>query len=99
MRSAPPHVVFLLLPLFALATSVHGADLNQFCGGTGNFTANGTYAASLSTLLASVAAAANADEADYGFYNLSAGRSPDAANVIALCRGDVRGHRLPELLE
>ncbi|KAI6703966.1 hypothetical protein NL676_013102 [Syzygium grande] len=75
MVAPPRFLLLLLLPsLLALAVSVHGADpLYHFCGSTGNFTANGTYAASLSTLLASVTADAAANATDYGFYNLSAG--------------------------
>ncbi|KAI3437340.1 uncharacterized protein J3R85_005473 [Psidium guajava] len=84
---SPRHSVFLLLPLLALASSVHGADpLYNFCRTTGNFTANSTYDANLDTLLASAAAGA---AVGHGFYNLSSGRSPDAVNAIALCRGDV----------
>ncbi|XP_048141695.1 cysteine-rich receptor-like protein kinase 44 isoform X1 [Rhodamnia argentea] len=86
---SPRHSVFLLVPLLALATSVHGADpLYDFCGTTGNFTANSTYDANLSDVLASVASASSG-AAGQGFYNLSAGQSPDAVNAIALCRGDV----------
>ncbi|XP_030456852.2 cysteine-rich receptor-like protein kinase 44 [Syzygium oleosum] len=86
---SPPHFVFLLLQLLALATSVHGPDpLFNFCGITGNFTANSTYEANRNTLLASVVSAAKASVGN-GFYNLSAGQSPDAVNAIALCRGDI----------
>ncbi|KAF8029969.1 hypothetical protein BT93_E2402 [Corymbia citriodora subsp. variegata] len=94
MIDPPRSAVLLLLLLLALAaapTPAHGSELlYHFCGTTGNFTANGTYGANLNTLLTSVIAAANATDVDYGFYNLSAGGSPDeTVNAIALCRGDV----------
>ncbi|KAF8009562.1 hypothetical protein BT93_J0538 [Corymbia citriodora subsp. variegata] len=92
MIAPPRSAVLLLLPLLALAAApAHGAKpLYLSCGTTGNFTANSTYGANLNTLLTSVVAAANATTVDYGFYNLSAGGSPDeTVNAIALCRGDV----------
>ncbi|KAF7849601.1 hypothetical protein BT93_L0493 [Corymbia citriodora subsp. variegata] len=91
MIAPPRSAVLLLLSLLALAAvPAHGAaPLSHYCWLTGNFTANGTYATNLNALLTSVVASANATSVGYGFYNLSAGKSPDAVNAIALCRGDV----------
>ncbi|KAF8035785.1 hypothetical protein BT93_C1724 [Corymbia citriodora subsp. variegata] len=91
MIAPPRSAVLLLLSLLALAAvPAHGAaPLSHYCWLTGNFTANGTYATNLNALLTSVVASANATSVGYGFYNLSAGKSPDTVNAIALCRGDV----------
>ena len=58
----------------------------QYCYDTGNYTSNSTYRANLNTLLASMY---SNTEIDYGFYNFSAGESPNKVNAIVLCRGDV----------
>ncbi|XP_059439294.1 cysteine-rich receptor-like protein kinase 44 [Corylus avellana] len=52
----------------------------------GNYTSNSTYRANLNTLLASMS---SNTEIDYGFFNFSAGETPDKVNAIALCRGDI----------
>ncbi|KAI6703969.1 hypothetical protein NL676_013105 [Syzygium grande] len=60
---APPRfiAVVVLLPLLTFVASVRSANPLYGSCGSNNFTANGTYAASLSSLLASVTtAAANA---------------------------------------
>uniref|UniRef100_A0A7N1A442 Gnk2-homologous domain-containing protein n=1 Tax=Kalanchoe fedtschenkoi TaxID=63787 RepID=A0A7N1A442_KALFE len=52
----------------------------------GSNTTNSTFEVNLKTVLTSVALS---NEIDYGFYNVSAGESPDRAYAFALCRGDV----------
>ncbi|XP_022720568.1 cysteine-rich repeat secretory protein 38-like [Durio zibethinus] len=52
----------------------------------GNYTANSTYQANLNSIVSQFS---SLTEFNYGFFNLSAGVSPDNANVIALCRGDL----------
>ncbi|OMO76062.1 hypothetical protein COLO4_25683 [Corchorus olitorius] len=54
---------------------------------SGSFTRNSTYNANLNRLLSTFSSNISAN--DYGFYNISYGQGPDAANGIALCRGDV----------
>ena len=51
----------------------------QYCYDTGNYTSNSTYRANLNTLLASMY---SNTEIDYGFYNFSAGESPNKVNAI-----------------
>nr|POE83765.1 cysteine-rich receptor-like protein kinase 29 [Quercus suber] len=55
------------------------------CYNTGNYTSNSTYRENLDSLLTTMF---NNSKIDYGFYNLSAGESPDKVYLIALCRGD-----------
>ncbi|KAI3710406.1 hypothetical protein L2E82_40186 [Cichorium intybus] len=79
------------LPLILLQFLCLGAgQINYFpifrCRDDGDFTPNSTYEANLETALASVASAASTR---YGFYNTTAGVSPNTVTVIALCRGDV----------
>ncbi|KAM3701611.1 hypothetical protein ACB098_05G185700 [Castanea mollissima] len=75
----------LLLLFFAL---IHLAipSAAQYCYDIGNYTSNSTYRANLNTLLSSMH---SNTEIDYGFYNFSAGESPNKVNAIVLCRGDV----------
>ena len=59
----------------------------QYCSNeNGNYSSNSTYRANLNTLLASMS---SNTEIDYGFFNFSAGETPDKVNAIALCRGDI----------
>ncbi|GLT31006.1 hypothetical protein SLA2020_057740 [Shorea laevis] len=55
------------------------------CVDNGNFTANSTYGTNLNLLFSQLSTTA---DFNYGFYNLSVGRSPDQVNAIGLCRGD-----------
>ena len=55
------------------------------CYNAGNYTSNSTYRENLDSLLTTMF---NNSKIDYGFYNLSAGESPDKVYLIALCRGD-----------
>ncbi|KAJ9566206.1 hypothetical protein OSB04_002172 [Centaurea solstitialis] len=56
------------------------------CNNDANFTSNGVYQRNLDAALSSLTSDTSIA---YGFYNRSVGESPDKANVIALCRGDV----------
>ncbi|KAJ9566209.1 hypothetical protein OSB04_002175 [Centaurea solstitialis] len=56
------------------------------CNNDANFTSNSVYQRNLDTALSSLTS--NTSIA-YGFYNRSVGETPDKANVMALCRGDV----------
>ncbi|KAK6283636.1 hypothetical protein POUND7_002588 [Theobroma cacao] len=51
----------------------------------GNYTANSTYQANLNGIVSQLS---SLTEFNYGFFNLSAGESPDKVNAIALCSGD-----------
>ncbi|XWS19474.1 hypothetical protein CRYUN_Cryun31cG0019300 [Craigia yunnanensis] len=53
----------------------------------GNYTANSTYQANLNGIVSQFS---SLTEFNYGFFNLSAGESPDKVNSIALCRGDIK---------
>ncbi|KAL8130191.1 hypothetical protein V2J09_019346 [Rumex salicifolius] len=53
--------------------------------GKGNYTANSTFKSNLNSLLTKI----STTDIAYGFYNFSAGKDPDQAYLIALCRGDV----------
>ncbi|XP_050262508.1 cysteine-rich repeat secretory protein 38-like [Quercus robur] len=75
----------LLLFFFALIHLVIPTAA-QYYYDTGNYTSNSTDRANLSTLLSSMY---STTEIDYGFYNFSAGESPNKVNAIVLCRGDV----------
>ncbi|KAL7592994.1 hypothetical protein Lser_V15G32125 [Lactuca serriola] len=81
-----PCLLLLLLQFLCLAAG----QVNYFpifrCRDDGNFTRNTTYETNLKTALASLSATA---ATGYGFYNTSAGVSPNAVTAIALCRGDV----------
>ncbi|KAL8130163.1 hypothetical protein V2J09_019318 [Rumex salicifolius] len=72
----------LLTPLVAgvLKLRVHECDSVN-----GNYTDTSPYKNNLHKLLSETANITN----NYGFYNLSAGSSPDVASLISLCRGDV----------
>ncbi|XP_022720562.1 putative receptor-like protein kinase At4g00960 [Durio zibethinus] len=52
----------------------------------GNYTTNSNYQANLNSIVSQFS---SLTEFNYGFFNLSAGVSPDNVNVIALCRGDL----------
>ncbi|XP_042752393.1 cysteine-rich receptor-like protein kinase 10 isoform X2 [Lactuca sativa] len=81
-----PCLLLLLLQFLCLAAG----QVNYFpifrCRDDGNFTRNSTYETNLKTAFASLSATA---ATGYGFYNTSAGVSPNAVTAIALCRGDV----------
>ncbi|MBA0819363.1 hypothetical protein Gohar_028099, partial [Gossypium harknessii] len=58
-------------------------DCNQ---GSGNYTPNSTYEANLNSIISRFA---TLSYFNYGFFNLSAGKSPNKVYSIALCRGDM----------
>ncbi|KAJ0983407.1 hypothetical protein J5N97_011662 [Dioscorea zingiberensis] len=74
-----------LLSLFLVSPSLSAELLYQFCGSTGNYTANGTYESNLNALLPSLAS----NGSDPGFYKDTLGRVPDQVYALSLCRGDV----------
>ncbi|KAL1152117.1 hypothetical protein V6Z11_A09G086600 [Gossypium hirsutum] len=54
--------------------------------GSGNYTPNSTYEANLNSIISRFA---TLSYFNYGFFNLSAGESPNKVYSIALCRGDM----------
>ena len=70
---------------FALIHFVIPTAAHIICYDTGNYTSNSTYRANLDGLLTSII---KNTKIDYGFYNFSAGESPDKVYAIALCTGD-----------
>ncbi|GAB2272929.1 hypothetical protein Dimus_007744 [Dionaea muscipula] len=98
-------VLFLLIPL-----TVSQPDfVSNFCiDNDGDYTGNSTYKTNLNKLLSSISSISSNSQTDYGFYNLSAGKSPDQVYGIALCVGDLTiedchtclndsAYKLPEL--
>ncbi|XP_022720553.1 putative receptor-like protein kinase At4g00960 [Durio zibethinus] len=80
---------FFYSVLLSLATLTLSEDVyfEHSCNETrGNYTANSTYQANLNSIVSQFS---SLTEFNYGFFNLSAGVSPDNVNVIALCRGDL----------
>ncbi|CAL9037326.1 unnamed protein product [Musa banksii] len=74
----------LLVVLCFSCSPAMAQPLYQVCDDTGNYTANSTYKSNLDLLL-SLASSGSLS----GFYNGTAGRSPDQVSGIILCRGDV----------
>lgn len=74
----------LLVVLCFSCSPAMAQPLYQVCDDTGNYTANSTYKSNLDLLLS---LASNGSLS--GFYNGTAGRSPDQVSGIILCRGDV----------
>ncbi|KAJ9566163.1 hypothetical protein OSB04_002129 [Centaurea solstitialis] len=70
--------IFTIINLFVLSVSQ--------CNNNANFTSNSAYERNLDNALASLTSDTSIT---YGFYNRSVGETPNKANVIALCRGDV----------
>ncbi|RRT53920.1 hypothetical protein B296_00040277 [Ensete ventricosum] len=77
--------LFLLAVLCFSSSPAMAQPLYQVCDQTGNYTANSTYKSNLDLLLSSLASNGSLS----GFYNGTAGRSPDQVSGIVLCRGDV----------
>ncbi|WRX27422.1 Protein kinase domain - like 10 [Theobroma cacao] len=77
----------LIVTFFLSLTVAQQQRFYYFCLETsGSFTRSSAYEANLNRVLSSFSSnTAN----DYGFYNISSGQGSDAANAIALCRGDV----------
>nr|GLL24007.1 putative receptor-like protein kinase At4g00960 [Ipomoea trifida] len=82
-------VFVYLVSSMMMSLSVSAADrklLFVLCNElSGNYTQNSTYQNNLNALLSPLSSNVN----DYGFYNASAGQSPDKTSVVAMCRGDV----------
>nr|GME00622.1 putative receptor-like protein kinase At4g00960 [Ipomoea batatas] len=82
-------VFVYLVSSMMMRVSVSAADrklLFVLCNDlSGNYTQNSTYQNNLNSLLSPLSSNVN----DYGFYNASAGQSPDKTSVVAMCRGDV----------
>ncbi|KAJ8466899.1 hypothetical protein OPV22_029451 [Ensete ventricosum] len=78
-------LLFLLVVLCFSSSPAMAQPLYQVCDQTGNYTANSTYKSNLDLLLSSLASNGSLS----GFYNGTAGRSPDQVSGIVLCRGDV----------
>ncbi|GLT31015.1 hypothetical protein SLA2020_057830 [Shorea laevis] len=78
--------LILLFSVFLIAL-ISAKDLyfEATCVNNGNFTANSIYGTNLNLLFSQLSTTA---DFNYGFYNLSVGRSPDQVNAIGLCRGD-----------
>ena len=70
---------------FALIHLAIPTATQNICTNTDNYTSNSTYRANLDGLLTSII---YNTKIDYGFYNFSAGESPDKVYAIALCTGD-----------
>ncbi|XVE62854.1 hypothetical protein DITRI_Ditri06bG0153200 [Diplodiscus trichospermus] len=76
----------VLLSLATLTLSLHDPYLQCRCSQTsGNYTANSTFQANLNRIVSQF----SLTEFKYGFFNLSAGESPDKVYAMALCRADV----------
>ncbi|XVF27792.1 hypothetical protein REPUB_Repub14bG0139500 [Reevesia pubescens] len=78
--------VLLFLLHFAksqLADVYFEARCNQTIG---NYTGNSPYETNLNNIISQFA---SLTDFNYGFFNLSAGKSPDEVNSISLCRGDI----------
>ncbi|KAI3680572.1 hypothetical protein L6452_35345 [Arctium lappa] len=71
--------IAIIINLFALSVSQ--------CNNNANFTSNSPYQRNLDDALSSLTSDTTIT---YGFYNRSIGENPDKANVMALCRGDVK---------
>ncbi|GLT31002.1 hypothetical protein SLA2020_057700 [Shorea laevis] len=83
-----PSALFLILfSSVFLITLISAADIyfQSDCSNNGNFTANSTYGTNLNLLFSQLS---TTTDFNYGFYNLSVGRSPDRVNAIGLCRAD-----------
>ncbi|KAJ0454365.1 putative protein kinase RLK-Pelle-DLSV family [Helianthus annuus] len=82
------YFIFVLVIILNLITLRVSQDILSpiICDGNANFTINSTYQNNLDDALSSLTSDTSIR---YGFYNRSVGQTPDQANVIALCRGDV----------
>ncbi|GLU23196.1 hypothetical protein SLE2022_392200 [Rubroshorea leprosula] len=80
-------LLLILVSAVFLINLISAADpyFQSACVNNGNFTANSTYGTNVNRLFSQLTSTA---DFDYGFYNMSVGRSPDQVNAIGLCRGD-----------
>nr|XP_043620389.1 cysteine-rich receptor-like protein kinase 29 [Erigeron canadensis] len=79
-------IILLFLIIVNQLTISVCQDIRSACDSIANFTINGTYHRNLNNALSSLTSDTSIR---YGFYNRSAGQSPDQANAIGLCRGDI----------
>ncbi|XWS15624.1 hypothetical protein CRYUN_Cryun34aG0017400 [Craigia yunnanensis] len=75
----------LLLSLTTLTLSIDVYFEYKCNENRGHYTANSTYQANLNRIISQFSSLTQFND---GFFNLSAGESPDNVNSIALCRGD-----------
>ncbi|KAL8139089.1 hypothetical protein V2J09_005090 [Rumex salicifolius] len=77
---------FAILLHLAVTPAANAVVLVASCNNTdGNYTANSPYEKNLDSLFTKTAAT----NLDYGFYNFTAGKSPDKAHLVSLCIGNV----------
>ncbi|MBA0767311.1 hypothetical protein Gotri_016208 [Gossypium trilobum] len=88
MGSSSTTFLLFLLSLATLTLSqLNDVYFQHDCSDTsGNYTANSPYETNLNTIISRFA---TLTDFNYGFFNLSAGESPDKVYSIALCRGDM----------
>ncbi|XVE51183.1 hypothetical protein DITRI_Ditri02bG0019000 [Diplodiscus trichospermus] len=81
----------VVLSLATLTLSLNDTYFEYNCTQTsGNYTANSAYQANLNHIVSQFS---SLTEFNYGFFNLSAGESPDKVYTITLCRGDLNQDR------
>ncbi|GLU23204.1 hypothetical protein SLE2022_392280 [Rubroshorea leprosula] len=78
-------ILFSSVFLISLSSAADIYFQSDCVDNNGNFTANSTYRTNLNLLFSQLS---TTTDFNYGFYNLSVGRSPDRVNAIGLCRGD-----------
>ncbi|KAJ4763844.1 cysteine-rich RECEPTOR-like kinase [Rhynchospora pubera] len=78
-----------LLTLLHSPTVDAAGVLYQFCGSTGNYTANTTYDLNLQTLLTNLTTSATNSTTNFGFAKTIIGSVPNQISGLVLCRGDV----------
>ncbi|TVU23979.1 hypothetical protein EJB05_26371, partial [Eragrostis curvula] len=79
--------VNILMLLVVLLQPWRATAIGSVCGYAGNYTANGTYQSNLVSLSRSLPG--NTSSSAQLFATATAGRAPDAAYALALCRGDM----------
>ncbi|KAK4566855.1 hypothetical protein RGQ29_002924 [Quercus rubra] len=80
-------LVFLVSICILLSQAIAQPDFLYSCLGKGNYTSNSTYNTNLKQVFSSLS---SNTEIDYGFYNISYGKSPDEVYSLGLCRGDAK---------
>ncbi|KAI4295817.1 hypothetical protein L6164_035820 [Bauhinia variegata] len=99
MVSLRPFSFFCLLLALISQTSAVPSNifLNSYCDGAeGFYTNHSTYNNNLNILLAKLP---SNTQIDYGFYNLSYGKSPNQIYATGLCRGDVKPNNCLKCLD
>ena len=88
MAMVSSRLVFLVSICILVSQAIAQPDfLAYYCLGKGNYISNGTYNTNLKQVLSSLS---SNTEIDYGFYNISYGKSPDEVYSLGLCRGDAK---------